>query len=238
MKTGDYMSIKDLFNVYQEEADATGAPSTSGVETESSNVANTNSLLTTENSEAETGQETNEATEAVDSTDGADAEQTGEGSQTAPETYADFVMPEGMEVDAELLSEFEPVFKELKLTQEQAQKLVDIQAKQVEAGRQSQVDAFNQLMNDWSEQSKNDKEFGGDSFNENVKIAQTAVNKFGTPELKQLLEEHGVGNHPEVIRFMYKVGKLTQEDVPGNTGQQSSPAMDRVSALYPNDRTA
>lgn len=230
------MSIKDLFEIYQEEVEAAGTPSTSGVETESSDVANTNSLLTTENSEVESSQETNEATESASTISA--TEETGEGSQTAPETYADFVMPEGIEVDAELLSEFEPVFKELKLTQEQAQKLVDIQAKQVEAGRQSQVDAFNQLMQDWSEQSKSDKEFGGDKFGENVKIAQSAVNQFGTPELKQLLEEHGVGNHPEVIRFMYKVGKLTQEDVPGNTGQQSSPALDRVSMLYPNDRTA
>jgi len=230
------MSIKDLFNIYQEEAETESTPSTSGVETESSDVANTSSLLTTENSEVEPSQETNDTTES-DSIDSA-IEETGEGSQMAPETYADFVMPEGMEVDVELLSQFEPVFKELNLTQEQAQKLVDIKAQQVEADKQSQVDAFNQLMNDWSEQSKNDKEFGGDKFEESVKTAQTAVNKFGTPELKQLLEEHGVGNHPEVIRFMYKVGKLTQEDVPGQNGQNSSPAMDRVSMLYPNDKTA
>ena len=163
---------------------------------------------------------------------------TGERNQTAPDTYADFVMPEGVEVDAALLTEATPIFKELGLNQDQAQKLVDFQAKQAKAGSESRVDAFNQLMNDWQEQSKNDKELGGDKFDENVKIAQVAIAKFGTPELKQLLEEHGVGNHPELIRFMVKVGKLTAEDDPGGITTPSSGAKDRASILYPNDKTA
>ena len=174
----------------------------------------------------------------ADGTGEGSGDDTGEGSQTAPDTYADFVMPEGVEVNAELLTEATPLFKKLGLNQEQAQELVDFQAKQIQAGATSQVDAFNQLMDGWREQSKNDSEFGGDKFDENVAIAQAAVSKFGTPELKQLLEEHGVGNHPEVIRFMVKVGKLTAEDVPGGTTSPQGKEQDRVAALYPNDRTA
>jgi hypothetical protein len=165
-------------------------------------------------------------------------EDTDSGSQTPPDTYADFVMPEGIELDSALLTEATPLFKELGLTQEQAQKLVDFQAKQVKAGSESQVGAFNQLMNDWREQSKNDKEFGGDKFEESISVARTAIDKFGTPGLKQLLEEHGVGNHPEVIRFMVKVGKLTAEDVPGGASAAPAKAQDHVSLLYPNDRNA
>lgn len=232
-----YFNKERLFNIYQNEAEVEGTPSTAGVETTVSEPANTDSLLTGQISEAPQDQEARGADEAANTNDGV-AEKTGEGSQTAPETYADFDLPEGIELDEALLAEASPLFKELNLTQEQAQKLVDFQVKQVEAGRQSQVDAFNQLMQDWVDQSRNDKEFGGDKFEESVKIAMSAVNKFGTPELKQLLNEHGVGNHPEVIRFMVKVGKLTHEDVPGGTGQNVSPALDRVSALYPNDRTA
>ena len=68
-------------------------------------------------------------------------------------------------------------------------------------------------------------------------IARTAVDKFGTPELKELLVSHGVGNHPEMIRFMVKVGKLTGEDVPGGVTVPSNPAADRVSILYPTDKS-
>lgn len=172
---------------------------------------------------------------------GGDADGDGSGqdtdssSQTPPDAYADFALPEGVPLDEALLAEASPLFKELGLTQDQAQKLVDFQAKQVQAGSQSQVDAFNQLMDDWQEQSRNDAEFGGDNFEENVAVARSAIAKFGTPELKQLLEEHGVGNHPEVIRFMVKVGKLTAEDVPGGTTTPTSKAQDRVSILYPTD---
>ena len=122
------------------------------------------------------------------------------------------------------------------MTQEQAQKLVDLEAERNQASYQAQVDAFNQLKEEWAEQSKNDKEYGGDKFDESIALAKNAVDKFGSPGLKQLLEEHGVGNHPEVIRFMVNVGKLTGEDVPGGSTTPVAKEQDRVNQLYPNDR--
>ena len=129
-----------------------------------------------------------------------------------------------------------PLFNELGLNQEQAQKLIDFQSNFVQAGAKKQVDDFNTQIETWKKDSKEDSEFGGDKFDENVKLAQAAVNNFGTPELKQLLEDYGVGNHPEIIRFMVKVGKLTAEDVPGSEGTATSAASDRVSILYPKKK--
>ena len=176
------------------------------------------------------------------SAEGGDAggsDNTGEGSQaTPPDTYADFTLPEGMPADAALLESALPIFKELGLTQEQAQKLVTLEAERVQAGSQGQVDAFNQMTEKWQADAKSDSEFGGDKFDENVGVARAAIDKFGTPELKQLLSEHGVGNHPEVIRFMVRVGKLTVEDVPGAVTTPSSKAEDRVSILYPSNKSA
>lgn len=225
---------------------------TTGVEaaTDEGGQASTGTVLTGDNMNSEAGTQGQQAEggsqdPGAEGTQGQQAEggegagiDTGEGSQTPPDTYADFSLPNGMPLDDALLAEATPLFKELGLTQEQAQKLVDFQAKQVQASSQSQVDAFNQLMQDWREKSQNDKEFGGDKFDESIAVARSAIDKFGTPELKQLLEEHGVGNHPEVIRFMVKVGKLTAEDVPGTSGAQSTPEQDRVSQLYPNDRNS
>ena len=207
---------------------------TTGVQTETDNADTTTVLTATDSDVTPVSGATDDNTGGETAT----GEETDASSQTPPDTYADFVMPEGVELDSALLTEAAPLFKELGLNQDQAQKLVDFQAKQAKASSESQVDAFNQLMNDWQGQSKNDKEFGGDKFEENVGIARSAIDKFGTPELKQLLEEHGVGNHPEVIRFMVKVGKLTAEDVPGGTTTPTSKSQDRVSLLYPNDKTA
>lgn len=172
-----------------------------------------------------------------DSTAGKQTEN--ESSQTTPDTYADFAMPDGITVDSALLSEAEPLFKELGLSQEQAQKLVDFQAKQVQASSQSQVDTHDQLMNEWQEQSRNDKEFGGDKFEENVAIAKLAIKTHGTPELEKFLEQHGVGNHPEVIRFMVNAGKLLKPDtVSGQTTTPTSKGQNTIDLLYPNDRNS
>ena len=155
-----------------------------------------------------------------------------EGDGGAPESYADFTLPEGLTVDEEMLKEAAPIFKEMGLTQEQAQKQVDLYVKGVQAAAQKQVDAFNQLKESWRESSKTDKEFGNDKFDENLKVANSALTKFGTPEFSKLLRDYGLGNHPEVIRFAYRVGKLTQEDNPG-AGDAGSEKKDRVSVLYP-----
>lgn len=159
---------------------------------------------------------------------------TDKGDVIAPESYADFSMPEGIELDAAAIELATPLFKELGLTQEQAQTLVDFQAQQVQAGAKGQQDSYDQLMEGWKTASQNDSEFGGDDFEKSIGIARTAIDKFGTPELSKLLHEQGIGNNPEMIRFMWKVGKLTSEDNPGGGSPASAPAPDRVSVLYPN----
>jgi len=161
-----------------------------------------------------------------------EGDKAGKGDQGSIDTYAEFVVPEGMTINESLLNEAVPIFKELGLTQEQAQKLVDFQAKQ----QAQQLDTFNQQIKTWADQAKTDKEFGGDKFEENVALARSAVSKFGTPELKQMLNEYGVGNHPEIIRFMVKVGQLTREDVPGSKTATPNKPVDHVALLYPNDR--
>lgn len=224
----------------------TGAPATTPAATEGDAAAtDDNTILTGAADESgasgdDTGSDDGGTPPADDTATGSDEGQEGgdagaEGSDTPPDTYADFVMPEGVTLDETALTEATPIFKELGLTQEQAQKLIDFQSKQVQAGSQKQVDNFNQLKSDWLTDAKADGEYGGDKFDENTKIAQNAVNKYGTPELKQLLDDYGVGNHPEVIRFMVRVGHTLTEDVPGTAGGAAAEKSDRVSRMYPKD---
>lgn len=167
--------------------------------------------------------------------DGNDPDGNNAGDKTGDDgEYSEFTLPEGVELDAAALEVYTPAFKELGLTQEQAQKLVDLRAKEVQAAAESQSDAFAQLLETWKTETTNDKELGGDRFEKNLGVATEAINKFGTPELRTLLDETGVGNHVEMFRFMVKVGQLTKEDVPGAPGRQTSPEASRVELLYPN----
>ncbi|HGM6654497.1 MULTISPECIES: peptidase [Serratia] len=139
---------------------------------------------------------------------------------TAPEKY-EFTPPEGQELDANALAVFEPIAKELGLSQEQAQKLVDIYP-QIQ---QQQAEAWSKQVSDWGEQVKADKEIGGDKFNASVGAAQRALDQFGNPELREYLNASGLGNHPALVRFCAKVGKAMAEDtfvVPNQGGQRSA----------------
>lgn len=151
----------------------------------------------------------------ADPADGGDADGDAGGEEEeaegAPEEYADFTAPEGVELDAEALDAFRPVAKELNLTQEQAQRLVDLQSQTAQRWSQQVQEHVTNTRMGWREASQNDKEFGGDKFQENLAVAKEGRDLFGDDELKTLLDETGIGDHPAVIRFFYKAGLANRE---------------------------
>lgn len=178
---------------------------------------------TQENTEGEAGQEEGEQ---------------GEAKEGAPEQYEEFTAPEGQQFDPEVINNFKDVAKELNLSQEAAQKMLDKMGPVVAQRQTQQVEA---LRTQWAEQSTADKEFGGEKLTENLGVARKALDTFGSPELKSLLNESGLGNHPEFIRLLYRAGKAIGEDnfVGGNKsagkGQPTSQA-DYANSLYPSQR--
>ncbi|MGR5938286.1 peptidase [Enterobacter ludwigii] len=150
-----------------------------------------------------------------------DKEQKQEG---APEKY-EFQAGEGVELDAEALKDFEPVARDLNLTNEQAQKLVDAYPKILAGVQQRQAEAWQAQTEQWASDVKADKEIGGDKLTANLSAAQRALDLFGTPELKEYLNTTGLGNHPDLVKTFVKIGKAMSEDgmVDGsNQGQRSA----------------
>ena len=129
----------------------------------------------------------------------------------APENY-EFnakVADAPQELDPEVLTAFGDVAKELNLSQEAAQKVLDKVAPVVQA---KQAKALEDAKAGWVNDSQSDEEFGGENFDANLKTAKSALDTFGNDALKSLLVETGFGNHPEIIRFMYRAGKAISED--------------------------
>ncbi len=127
----------------------------------------------------------------------------------APDKYADFTVPEGIAVNQPMLEEFKTLAKELDLTQEKAQKLVDFQAKYVKGVDASLLKTFNETLTTWKKETV--QELGAD-YKKELVYAGRAIDKFGTPELRQLLNQTGVGNHKELVKFFVKIGKAVSED--------------------------
>lgn len=155
----------------------------------------------------------------------------GDKPEGAPEKY-EFQAAEGVELDTEALKEFEPVAREMNLTNEQAQKLVDVYPKILAGVQQRQVEAWQQTTEQWAADVKADKEIGGDKLPSNLSAAQRALDQFGTPELKTYLNDTGLGNHPDLVKAFVKIGKAMSEDKVVSGGHDSG-GSDLVSAFYP-----
>lgn len=144
--------------------------------------------------------------------------------QGAPESYADFNLPEEFALDSELLAEFVPTLKELNLSQEAAQKVIDFAPKLVSKAVEGITAQLVAEAKSWHVASRSDKEIGGADMAQKLAVANKAVDTFGTPELKAFLASKGLSAHPELIRAFYRAGLTIREDtiVPG--GRTTVPA--------------
>lgn len=155
----------------------------------------------------------------------------------APEKYEPFTMPEGYTLDEQLFDEFTPVLKELNLPQAAAQKVMDFAPKLIERTQQSTIAQVLEQTGlkdfpSWAAAVKTDKELGGDKYAENLAVAKKAIDTFGTPELRAVLKQTGLGNHPEVVRAFFKVGKQISEDT-FVQGSKAVPKKSTAEVLYP-----
>lgn len=158
-----------------------------------------------------------------------DKEQKPEG---APEKY-EFKVGEGQELDTAALEQFEPIARELNLTNEQAQKMVDLYGTKImPMVQKQQAESWQKTTEQWAADVKADKEIGGDKLTANLSAAQRALEQFGDQELKEYLDSTGLGNHPALVKAFIKVGKAMSEDKVVTGGHESG-GSDLISAFYP-----
>jgi hypothetical protein len=152
----------------------------------------------------------------------------------APEKY-EFVAPEGKEFIPEILQAFEEGAREANLTQESAQKLLDKVAPVYEG---QMLKAMTTIQDAWLEQTANDKEYGGDKYEESRAYAGKAMAAFGDEALANFLITTKVGNHPDLVRAFVKIGKAISDDnrllVTSQGSQGKAAGEGYANSLYPN----
>jgi hypothetical protein len=130
----------------------------------------------------------------------------------APENY-EFKLPEGMELDTGLFEKFEPILKEIGISQEQAQKLVDVYAphvqSQAEEASKVALEEYQKTIEGWKSETL--KELGKEPEKQ-LALAAKAIDKFGGQKLRDALEDSGFGNHPDMVRAFISIGKVISDD--------------------------
>jgi hypothetical protein len=150
-----------------------------------------------------------------------------------PEKY-EFKVPDGMQIDSAVTEALTPAFKELGLTQEQVNKLVEPYNKAMLAAEAKRDSDFQDWMKTNAQNyEKSIRKEWGNEFDANLKVAQRGLARVFGPEGKKLLDETGLGSHPEFLKAFHTVGKMIQEDQPPAGGQPSG-RKPLESVLYPS----
>jgi hypothetical protein len=160
----------------------------------------------------------------------------------APETYDAFKAPEGYELDAKAIEEVTPIFKELNLTQEQGQKLIDFYSKLSAEAAEAPARLVREQNEAWVNEIKADPQLGP-KLAEVRSTVSKLLGSLGELEgpFRQAMDYTGAGNNPAFIRVMYKIasqmteGGMVRGGGPSTQGQgnQGRPAS-AAQALYPN----
>lgn len=145
-----------------------------------------------------------------------------------------FTPPEGVQFDKGIIEEFSNLAKDLKLPKEQAQKLLDLAVKN---HRQS-INAHLRVREGWVNEIKTDENFGGDKFNETITRAQRVLRdpEIGSPQLIQLLESTGFGDHPEFIKAFAKIDRKYGEDRAVTGKPSGTTYKSAAEVFYPNSK--
>ncbi|SRR6266849_3078368 len=165
----------------------------------------------------------------------------------APEKYTDFTVPEGFKFDATALTEAQAVFKELNLSQESAQKLVNTYSKQVLAATSAPYDLWANTQREWNAEILS--RFGGESGSNKLRgDINNVINRVLPPTLQRsfraALDFTGAGSNPDMLEAFSIMLKPHMEGRPVPSGNPSTTAntdptrpsgpIDPAAAMYPH----
>lgn len=181
----------------------------------------------------------------------APGDDTQEGADDVPEAYELKVTTkdaEGKDVDVEidpvLLEKATPVLKDVGLTNEQANKVASLVPEIQARIEQKQADDFAAMKAQWAKDAQADTEIGGANWKETQNLAAKALDKFIGPAVndkgeknpfRQMLDDTGLGNHPEMIRAFRNVGAAIAEDGSMPRSDHAIQKKSREEELYPDD---
>jgi len=101
--------------------------------------------------------------------------------------------------------------KENNISQQAAQKILDIKLSEKQKFEDGTKKNLANAIEQWKDAAKNDPEIGGEKFDRAIKLAELTVAHYDK-EFNDLLAKTGLGSHPLLLRFLYRVGLDLEND--------------------------
>lgn len=158
----------------------------------------------------------------------------------APEKYETFKLPEGFEANEPVLTEASGIFKDLGLSQGQAQKLVDFYSKVSSNVADAGVKFWQDTQTAWRDEVKADPVIGGQKLGQVMGTINKAITSLGDATLisnfREAMNITGAGNNPHFIRAFYALAQKVTEGGPvsGRPDAGLKAPLTAAAAMYPN----
>lgn len=130
-------------------------------------------------------------------------------------------------LDEQDTAELKNFAKQLGLNGKQAQAITDVLDRAQQGFNDDLKGRFDTQVSEWRKAVQNDPEIGGQNFaNTKLNIGRV-MQKFGNPEVRQLLNTSGIGYNPAFVRFMNAVGNVLGNDT-GYVGGTQAPTQQQT----------
>lgn len=178
------------------------------------------------------------------------AEEGSKSDEPAPlPTYDAFALPEGITLDTDGIGKFTNILGEFEATtkadhaavQAHGQKLLDMHVAEVQQAVERVGETYRTLWDkqkvDWKDDFLKDPELGGNRQQTTIDAANKFIRMHGgseaeQTELRNLLEQSGLGNHKAVIRTFAKAGAAMSEGKPLAASKPPPKVTSNVDKMY------
>lgn len=220
----------------------------SGIErTETGQIADQGQTTTTAATTPQTSTTTETEEKSIVSQDGRSLANQGDSKAPsgAPEKYEAFTVPDGFELNEAVATEAGKMFKEMNLSQGDAQKLVDFYSSKTLEAVNAPYDTWRKTQEEWVKQVKADPQIGP-RLSQVTQTISRAIDSLGDARLAQefraAMDFTGAGNNPAFIKAFYKLAQRVTEGGhvqgrgPSEAGQSKPGATSNMGAraMYPN----
>jgi hypothetical protein len=123
----------------------------------------------------------------------------------------DFTYPEELNREHDTFKQFTEYAKEMGMTKAQATRLIGVHAEAVKATTEAIFDAWKNQQSAWVDEIKKDPEIGNIAEVRQTFAALADNPKFSDAKFKEALDSTGAGNHPAVVRTLYRWAKALSE---------------------------
>ena len=124
--------------------------------------------------------------------------------------YAAVSLPENSLLSVQTLAAFKQTAAQVKLPAESLQMWLSYEENRLQAAAEEAEKNRREEVETWARQTQ---DMFGPRWQEEVSKAVRGADAFGGPQLRQLLEETGLGNHPVIVRTFHAVAQRICEDV-------------------------